>query len=119
MARKRKYIDRKLMKTLAMCQLTNEEMARCLRVSKDTIERRYAAAIKAWKGLGVSSVRRELYVTALSPADTPGKMTATIFFLKNYGGLADVTREEARIPDFGDLPNPIQQTRSGKVSKPN
>lgn len=107
MARPRRYVDRKLLKELCMAQLTNDEIARCLRVSWDTLERRYAEAIKAWRVAGPGSVRRKLYTTATGPDDAPGRMTAMIFYLKNYGGMADNHRiEDSRPLDFGNLPMP-------------
>lgn len=121
MARKRKYIDRKLMKELALCQLTNDEMARALRVSPETLERRYAATIKAWKQQGVGSVRRKLYSRAMDDSNS-ASTTSMIFFLKNYGGLND------GLKDHGDnkplatngLPQPSEFTpRVAGSHKPN
>lgn len=110
MPRKRKWIDRKTMKELAMCQLTNEEMARILKVSPDTLERRYAGALKEWKKQGVGSMRRRLYETAMG--NSKGAVTAMIFFLKNFGDMADVSRTEERPKGvgFGDLPVPRSES---------
>lgn len=125
MARKRKWIDRKLLKELCLAQLTDEELARCLKVSPDTLTRRYAESIKAWKKQGVASMRRRLFTTAMQ--DVPilnkegdvigtqpksGATTAMIFFLKNFGDMADVSRTEERPKGvgFGDLPVPRSQS---------
>lgn len=134
MARKRKYIDRKLLKELAMCQLTNDEIARCCRVDRNTIERRYGAAIKAWKDQGVGSMRRRLYNTAqldepiiirkkegdeivgYKPAS--GAVPSMIFFLKNFGGMKDVVEnQEPKRLDFGGLPVPNDEPT--QAHKPN
>lgn len=111
MPRKRKWIDRKAMKELAMCQLTNEEMARILKVSPDTLERRYAGALKEWKKQGVGSMRRRLYETAMG--NSKGAITAMIFFLKNFGGMADQVQTNERPKDlgFGGLPVPDSEPR--------
>ena len=87
MSRPRKYVNRHILKELCQAQLSNDEISRVLRVSWDTLERRYAEAIKAWRMLGPASVRRELYLTAMGTSK--GKLGAMIFYLKNYGGMAD------------------------------
>lgn len=117
MARPRKYIDRKLMKELALAQLTNAEIARILKVSPDTIERRYAVAIKEWRRIGTGSVRRELFVTAMG--QSKGKVTACIFFLKNYGGMSDVVRDGDKGLECGNLPVAKEFDQSRTVNKPN
>lgn len=117
MARRRKWLDRKLMKQLAQAQLTNEEIAVCLKVSADTLERRYAGAIKEWKRQGVGSVRRKLFILAMS--DEKNAATGMIFFLKNYAGMADVIREEPKAADFGNLPRTDLSARSIEAGKPN
>ncbi|HEX3156783.1 MAG TPA: hypothetical protein VHV32_19295 [Candidatus Angelobacter sp.] len=111
-------IDAKLVQELANAQLTTAEIAKICGCSKDTIERRFAASLKEWKDEGVGSVRRRLYQSALGQIKGASQTTALIFFLKNYGGLADVTRDEQRKPlDFGDLPTPTSQP--GTTGKPN
>lgn len=58
MARPVKVIDVELLKKLASIMCTNEEMAHILGVSKDTLERRYAAVIKEAKDTGKMTLRR-------------------------------------------------------------
>lgn len=87
MARPRKRLNAELVMQLAQAQLTTAEIATICKCSKDTIERRFAARLKAWKDEGVGSVRRELFLTAMSTSK--GKVPAMIFYLKNYGGMAD------------------------------
>ena len=118
MARPRKYINRKLVKELAQAQLTNAEIARICKVSPDTIERRYAVAIKEWRRIGVGSVRRELFTTAMGTSK--GKVTAAIFFLKNYGGMSDVVKNETPGLGLGNLPIANEfRDKSRSSDKPN
>lgn len=117
LAPRRKYVNRHILKELCQAQLSNDEISRVLRVSWDTLDRRYAEAIKAWRTLGPASVRRELFLTAMG--DSKGKLGAMIFYLKNYGGMADVARnsEPSKPLDYGNLPIPASQ--SGTTRKPN
>ena len=85
--RPRKRLDAELVEQLARAQLTNEEIARIVKCSPDTIERRYGARLRSWKAAGVGSVRRELFMQAMGTGKS--KVTACIFFLKNYGGMRD------------------------------
>ena len=119
MAPRRKWIDRKLLKELCLSQCSNEEIAGALRISWDTLQRRYAEPIKIWRGQGPMSIRRKLFVAAetlSTPAQNKASLSAAIFYLKNYGGMADVTRDERKPLEFGSLPTP-EDTRT--ASKPN
>jgi hypothetical protein len=116
MARPTIEIDEDLVHQLANAQLTTAEIAKICGVSKDTIERRFAATLKEWKDEGVGSIRRELYITALG--SSKGKVSAMIFFLKNYGGMTDVTKEQREPLDFGSLPTP-ESKNTGTTGKPN
>lgn len=107
MARRRKYINRITLKALAQAQFSNDEISTALRVSWDTLARRYAEPIKKWRQEGVASVRRELFMTAMG--DSKGKVPCMIFFLKNYGGMSDkVDVQEKRGFELGDLPVPTE-----------
>lgn len=116
MARKRKYINRQTLKALAQAQLSNDEISTALRVSWDTIARRYAEAINAWRREGVASIRRELYITALG--DSKGKVSAMIFFLKNFGGMSDFHRHEHEQLEMTGVPIP-REFRDSRADRPN
>lgn len=88
MARPQKKLSTKLVEQLAKAQLTNVEIAQICHCSEDTLVRRYAERLKAWKSQGVGSVRRELFRTAMGKSRM--KASAMIFFLKNYGDMRDV-----------------------------
>ena len=88
-----------------------------MHVSWDTLQRRYAEVIKIWRGQGPMSVRRELYTTAIG--SSKGKVPAMIFFLKNYGGMADVIRDGDKGLEFGNLPVAKEFAQSRTVNKPN
>jgi AraC-like DNA-binding protein len=86
--RPRKRVSARVVEQLAKAQLTNEEIARICNCSVDTLTRRFAERLKAWKSVGVGSARRELYRVGMS-RDGAGKTSALIFFLKNYGNMRD------------------------------
>jgi hypothetical protein len=98
--RPRKQINRKMLKQLAQAQLSNGEMAQILGCSPDTLERNFAAVIKAGREHGVGCVRRRLFQTATN-ARKPN-VAAQIFFLKNYGGMKDA--QEHSGPNGGPIP---------------
>lgn len=114
MARPKIELDESLVQELAKAQLTDKEIAQICKCSVDTLTRRFADSLKEWKLEGVGSVRRKLFTTAMG--ESKGSTTAMIFFLKNYGGMADVTREERTPLGFGSIPMPSD---AGRVSKPN
>lgn len=103
MAPRRRWIDRKLLKELCQAQCTNDEISGALHVSWDTLQRRYAEVIKIWRGHGPMSCRRELYKIAMGPP-SKGKVTSLIFYLKNYGGMADVSKDVTGQLNLGNLP---------------
>lgn len=80
--RPRKRLSARVIEQLARAQLTNEEIARICNCSADTLTRRFAERLKAWKSVGVGSARRELYRQGMSRSGA-GKTSALIFFLKN------------------------------------
>jgi hypothetical protein len=118
MARPTIKIDEALVRELANAQLTTPEIARICDCSEDTIERRFAGLLKEWKDEGVGSVRRRLYMSALGKVEGANQTTAMIFFLKNYGGMTDVTKEQREPLDFGSLPTP-ESKNTGTTGKPN
>lgn len=109
---KRRYVDRRQLKELCLAQLTNDEISRILRVSWDTLDRRYAEAIKAWRLQGPGSARRRLYSLGMREdavfdkdgneiGSKPASVPSLIFFLKNYGGMSD--KHEHSGPNGGPI----------------
>ena len=86
--RPRKRVSARVVKQLAEAQLTNLEIAKVLNCSVDTLARRFGEKIREWRAAGVGSARRELYRVAMRRGGS-GKVSALIFFLKNYGRLSD------------------------------
>lgn len=84
MARPKKTIDVELLKSLASIHCTTEEMADILKVSKDTLERRFAATIKAAKSSGKASLRRTQWKLAQE-----GSTSMAIWLGKQLLGQAD------------------------------
>lgn len=84
MARPKKEIDIELVKNLASIFCTVEEIAAMVGVSKDTLERRYAAIIKEGKERGKASLRRLQWKIAQG-----GNASMAIFLGKQYLGQAD------------------------------
>lgn len=116
MARPKLELDEVLVADLARAQLTDKEIAQICKCSVDTLTRRFADSLKEWKLEGVGSVRRKLFTTALG--ESKGSTTAMIFFLKNYGGMADVRREEPPPIGRGELPSHFKPA-TADASKPN
>jgi len=84
MARPQKPVNEKLLRDLASILCTMEEMADILGVSKDTLERRYAAIIKVEQQTGRSSLRRHQYKLACA-----GNATMLIWLGKQWLGQSD------------------------------
>lgn len=90
MARPVKVIDVELLKKLASIMCTNEEMAHILGVSKDTLERRYAAVIKEAKDTGKMTLRRWQW-----EACKKGNTALLIWMGKQHLGQSD--KQEANV----------------------
>jgi hypothetical protein len=84
MARPRKKIDEQELEKLAMMQCTTEEIANWFSVSKDTIERRFAAILKRGYSMGVMSMKRQLFAKVQQ-----GDLGAMVWWGKNYAGMSD------------------------------
>ncbi len=69
-ARPLKEIDERQVELLAGVGCTVEEIAACLDVSKDTLERRFAALIEKGRGKMRQSLRRKQVERALKGSDT-------------------------------------------------
>jgi hypothetical protein len=129
MAPRRKWIDRKLLKELCLSQCSNEEIAGALRVSWDTLKKRYTEAIKIWRGEGPMSARRRLYSLGMKDIPItdkdgeivgykPASVPSLIFFLKNYGGMTDVVRNDQPL-ERGNLPTQFEAADVSGTDKPN
>lgn len=92
MARPKKVIDDKLLENLALIHCTMEEMASCIGVSKDTLERRYAAFIRSAREKGKMSLRRKMFSMALE-----GDKTLLIWLSKQHLDMRDTPKEDIEI----------------------
>ena len=114
-----------MLKDMCQAQCSNDEIAAALRVSWDTLDRRYAEAIKVWRGEGTMSARRRLFQLGMREdpvfnkdgeaiGSKPASVPALIFFLKNYGGMSDVTRNEepltAKVSGIGNRDSSATKT---------
>lgn len=99
MARPKLELDEDNIEKLAAIGCTNEEIASFLGVSADTIERRFAGAIKKGKLSGFVSVKRRLYEKA-----TSGDLGAIIWFGKQFMGWRDKQALEHTGSDGKPLP---------------
>ena len=84
MARPQKKVDEKVLKELSFIHLPLEYIANCLGVSKDTLERRYAAKIKEWRSQGKAKLLSKAWMKVDS-----GDWNAIKFLLQNYLKLSD------------------------------
>jgi predicted transcriptional regulator len=84
MARPKLKIDEKQVEGLAGINCTVEEIASVLGCSKDTLERRFAAAIKRGRHNGKSSLRRMMWEKAKE-----GNITMMIWLSKQLLGYTD------------------------------
>jgi hypothetical protein len=84
MGRPLKQIDEKQVEELASIDCTNDEIAAVMGCSADTIERRFAGAIKRGRENGKASLKRQLWKSAMG-----GRDAVLIFLAKNRLGYAD------------------------------
>jgi AraC-like DNA-binding protein len=84
MARPRKVIDARQVEALASIMCTTEEIAAVVGCSKDTLERRFMAALENGRLRGKQSIRRKMYHLAME-----GNTTMLIWLSKQYLGHAD------------------------------
>jgi len=96
MARPKKKIDGDEVLKLAMMQCTTEEIALFMGVSKDTIERRFAATLKKGYAQGRMSMKRRLFAKMET-----GDLGAMVWWGKNYAGMSDKmeTKLDAKVED--------------------
>ena len=92
MARPRKEVNVELLEELAKLHCTQEEMASILKVSVDTLQRRFAAHIKEARDHGKMSLRRKMWELALS-----GDRTLLIWLSKNELGMSDKVEEKQEV----------------------
>jgi hypothetical protein len=83
------YIDEKELEKLAMMQCTTEEIAEFFQVSKDTIERRFAAILKKGYATGRMSMKRQLFKKVQD-----GELGAIVWWGKNYAGMSDKVEQK-------------------------
>lgn len=106
MARPKKPVNEELVYDLASIMCTNDEIATICKVSKDTIERRFAATIKEARENGRSTLRRWQW-----NACKKGNTALLIWMGKQHLGQKD--RHEVA----GDEANPIQIKIDAQDSK--
>lgn len=92
MARPPKPVDENLLRKLAAIHCNQEEMASCLGVSVDTLQRRFAAQIKTARDEGKMSLRRKMWELALN-----GNVTILIWLSKNELGMTDKVEQKTDI----------------------
>lgn len=83
-----KQLDEAEIFKLAKLWCTNEEIASCMGVSADTIERNYAGIVKKGKEEARASLRRMQWAAAQE-----GNVTMLIFLGKNELGQRDIPKE--------------------------
>src|SRR5688500_14810065 len=103
MARPRKEVDPAVVERTAAIGCTVAEIAVVLGVSKDTLERRFAAAIEKGRERGKRSLRRMQWKTAKS-----GNPTMQIWLGKQLLGQAD------KVSHMGADGGPIQTSHETK-----
>lgn len=91
-------IDVGQLETLAKIGCTYPEMAAVLRVSEDTLTRRFAAKIKGWHEAGRSSLRRAQWKAALS-----GDRTMLVWLGKQELGQRDKADSRVEVADVRKL----------------
>ncbi len=101
----RNYVSRKktptydvnevLLKKLCTIQCTYSELSACLGVSVDTLERRYAEKIKAWKEAGKSSLRHAQWQKAMEghPGDTIMQKHLGKYYLDQIDGPTTTSQQ--------------------------
>lgn len=77
-------INEEQVRGLASIMCTNEEMALILGCSADTLERRYAGAIREGRSHATASLKRRLFEMAKT-----GHFGALVWLTKNYCGMSD------------------------------
>jgi hypothetical protein len=84
MARPKIEIDAETVKKLAALNCSMEEIGHIVGCSVDTLERRFAEAIKEGRSHGKVSLKRKMYDTAIA-----GNVTMMIWLSKNLLGYTD------------------------------
>jgi len=102
MARPVKKIDEELLASLSQIHCSVEEMSAILKVSRDTLERRYAEFIEQNRAKGKSTLRRRMW--GLAQKDNLG---ALIWLSKQHLGMSEKT--EAKV-DANVVGSPPQLT---------
>ena len=87
---------------LAAIACTNQEIADVLDVSKDTIERNYAAALKSGRGNMSCSLKRKQFELAMT-----GNVTMLTLLGKNYCGQTDKVEQKITVEDQTAIPDSV------------
>lgn len=98
MARPKKQIDPEQVKKLAAIQCSHAEMAAILGCSSDTLERRFAAAIKDGRSHGRTSLKRKQYEIAMT-----GNTTMLIWLGKQYLDQKDKAEQVVDTTHKGEI----------------
>jgi hypothetical protein len=81
-----------LVRDLARAQLSNQDIAEISGIDEATLERDFGPRLKEWRLKGVASVRRELFLSATG--NSKARVAAMIYFLKNYAGRDQKTKDD-------------------------
>jgi hypothetical protein len=119
MARPRKQIDARQVETLAGMGCTGDEIAAVCGVSRDTIDRRFADALKVGREKGGATLRRQQWKLMKK-----GNVTMAIWLGKQLLGQKDKTdvTTDGKAMKFGDMtfegeqraaPEPLEARMSG------
>lgn len=87
-----KEINVQMLEVMCRAQEYRTVIADSLGVSVDTLERRYGEEMKKWYADGKMSLRRQMYLAAMS-----GNTTLQIFYAKNYLGMSDQPEPQVHV----------------------
>lgn len=113
MARPKKPIDEKLLKELAFIHLPTRFIAKCLNVSHDTLQRRYASVIEEQESRGKAKLLSKAWAKV-----EQNDWAAIKFLLQNYLGLSDKVETKSEnintVFELNYSKETLQKARNGK-----